>query len=317
MTTKNAHAPSSNERCPWRGVLAALVAPFHEDGRVDFRSLEAQTDFVQESGVDGIVVNAHSGEAGKLNDEERRRIAEVVLKRVGDRRPVIVGASGPSNHVAVEFGRHAKDNGASGLLASPPPGAAFAESQVQIFYDELDAAVGLPVMIQDSPHLVPVPLPPHLVSEIHREVQTAVAVKIEAPPTSTKMGAVARLSPGLAMFGGLDGAYLVDEMERGARGIVCGPAFPGELVQVVSAVRAGDIDGARRLHARTAELIRFLSQSLEFSFHATKRILQKRGILDSSAVRRPTTPFDERNERDLLRIATDAAVLPRTSPASH
>jgi dihydrodipicolinate synthase/N-acetylneuraminate lyase len=312
MTGKTSNH-ASGERCTWKGVLATLVTPFHEDGRVDIRSLEGLVDFELESGVAGLVVSSLGGEAFKLGDEERRRIAEVALKRANGRVPVLVGVSGSSNFVSVELARHAKAHGASGILASPPVGAAFAESQVQIFFDELDAAVGLPVMLQDSPHLVPVPLPPHLIAELHREIPSVVAAKIEAAPTSTKMGALLRVAPGLAMFGGLEGAFYVDELQRGACGILTGPAFPGDYVQITRAFRDGDVDGARRAHARIAELIRFVAQSTEFSFHATKRILHRLGVLASPSVRRPTSPFDEQNDRDCVRIATDAGVLPRSA----
>ncbi|HKD99554.1 MAG TPA: dihydrodipicolinate synthase family protein [Planctomycetota bacterium] len=314
MSAKNAHPPA--ERCPWKGVLATLVTPFHEDGRVDLRSLESLVDYELEAGVDGLVVGSLSGEALKLSEDERRRVAEAVVKRVGGRRPVLVGVSGTSNFVAVELARHAKENGAAGLVASPPFGSGFAESQIQIFFDELDAAVGLPLIVQDAPHLIRIPLSPHLIAELHRLIPSIVAVKVEALPSSTKMGAIARLAPGIAMFGGLEGAFYVDELERGAAGICASSALPGDLLAITSAFRNGDLDGARRAHARIAELIRFISQSPEFSFHATKRILVRLGVIQSPSVRRPTTPFDEQNERDCVRLATDAGVLPKRAAVS-
>jgi 4-hydroxy-tetrahydrodipicolinate synthase len=311
LTSRHANPTPASERCAWRGVFTALATPFQEDGRVDRASLEALVDFEIESGADGIVVHAPPGETEKLGDGERRSVTESVLKRAHGRLPVLVGVSAGSNYLAVELARHAKDHGAQGLLAAPPPGAAIAESQVRIFYDELDAAVELPVLLHDAVQRSAVPLSPHLLAEIHQETAAVVGALVESAPTATKMGALTRLAPTLACFGGLEGAFLLEELERGARGVVCGPAVPGDYVQILSAFRAQDVEGARRGHARIAELVRFLSQSAEFSYHATKHLLTHRGVFDRNTVRRPTSPFDEGNVRSLLRIAMDVGVIPR------
>ncbi len=306
------NSPSGkNERAPWSGVFVSLGTPFQDDEHLDVKSLESMVEFSIESGVSGLVVNSAQGEAFKLSTGERRLAAEAVLARAKGRIPVLVGVSGASNHGCVELARHAKEHGASGIMAAPPPGAAFTESQVQIFFDELDAAVGLPLMVQDAPHVVPIHLSPQVVANLFPEIGSVTAVKVEAPPTATKISAILRLEPALTIFGGLEGAFVVDELSRGARGVMCGPVLAGPMQQIMSAFQSGDPEGARRAHSRIAELIRFMSQSMEFGFHCSKRLLKVLGVIECTAVRRPTCPFDERNERDLLRISSEVGLLPK------
>src|SRR5262249_13716636 len=52
-----------------------------------------------------------------LTDEERRRVAEVVVETADRRVPVVIGVSGASAHHAAGFARHARKIGADAVIA--------------------------------------------------------------------------------------------------------------------------------------------------------------------------------------------------------
>ncbi|MBL8696570.1 MAG: dihydrodipicolinate synthase family protein [Planctomycetes bacterium] len=310
MSKSHSTSASPANRCAWKGIFVELATPFHEDERLDLKSLVAQAEFVAETGADGIVVCSRHGEADKLSIEERLRVAATVLEKLKQRTPVLVDVCAPSNYLSVELAKHAKDHGAAGILASPRLETTFTDSQVQIYFDELDAAVGLPVMVLDTPPASTVTLSSHLIANLFPEIGSVVAVKVEARPTSTKINAIARLEPSLAIFAAHHGARAADELSRGARGIICSAALSTPSQQVESAFRTGDLEGALRANSQCAELVGYLEQSEDFAHHCAKRLLHCMGVLDTSVVRRPTCPFDERNERELLRIAGECGAIP-------
>ena len=77
-----------------KGVFVISVTPFHENGAIDFDSLDRVTDFYLEKGATGITVLGMMGEAPKLTQAEAREIVGRVIKRAGS-TPVVAGVSAP------------------------------------------------------------------------------------------------------------------------------------------------------------------------------------------------------------------------------
>ena len=66
------------------GVFAIAPTPFHEDGAIDWASIDRMVDFYFEVGCDGLTVLGLLGEAGKLDPSEALAVAQRVIKRAGD-----------------------------------------------------------------------------------------------------------------------------------------------------------------------------------------------------------------------------------------
>ena len=54
------------------GTFAIAPTPFHDDGRIDERSIDRLTDFYAEVGCEGVTVLGILGEAPKLEPPRRR-----------------------------------------------------------------------------------------------------------------------------------------------------------------------------------------------------------------------------------------------------
>ncbi len=80
----------------WRGVFTILLTPFTEDGALDGDSLRREVDFLCEGGADGLVTPVNSSQSFLLSDDERRRVAEVVVERSGGRAPLVIGVAAPA-----------------------------------------------------------------------------------------------------------------------------------------------------------------------------------------------------------------------------
>ncbi len=77
------------------GTFAIAPTPFHDDGRIDERSIDRLTDFYAEVGCDGVTVLGILGEAPKLDAAEAEQVAMRFVKRADKAMQVIVGVSAP------------------------------------------------------------------------------------------------------------------------------------------------------------------------------------------------------------------------------
>ena len=63
------------------GTFAIAPTPFHDDGRIDEKSIDRLTDFYVEVGCDGVTVLGILGEAPKLDATEAEQVAIRFVKR--------------------------------------------------------------------------------------------------------------------------------------------------------------------------------------------------------------------------------------------
>src|SRR3954462_7453480 len=76
------------------GTFAIAPTPFHDDGRIDEKSIDRLTDFYAEVGCDGVTGLGILGEAPKLDAAEAEQVAIRFVKRAKDMQ-IIVGVSAP------------------------------------------------------------------------------------------------------------------------------------------------------------------------------------------------------------------------------
>ena len=97
----------------------------------------------------------------------------------------------------------------------------------------------------------------------------------------------------ISILVGNGGLFLDFEMERGADGAMTGYAFPELLIDVVKLSKAGKRDAAHDLFDAHLPLIRY-EQQPGAGLAVRKYVLQKRGIISSSAQRRPVSSSSSR-----------------------
>src|SRR6202030_2116703 len=102
------------------GTFAIAPTPFHDDGRIDEKSIDRLTDFYAEVGCEGVTVLGILGEAPKLDAAEAEQVAIRFVKRAKNMQ-VIVGVSAPGFATMRSLAKAARDAGAAGVMLAPPP----------------------------------------------------------------------------------------------------------------------------------------------------------------------------------------------------
>ncbi|MFF2327130.1 MULTISPECIES: dihydrodipicolinate synthase family protein [unclassified Streptomyces] len=283
----------------WRGVANIMVTPFTEDENIDVEGVGAVTRWAVEAGVDMLVPLGIMGEAHKLTDTER----DVVLRGVveaADGTPVVAGCTAESTRAVIVRAERAAELGASAVMVAPPRAAAGPELQRR-HYEAVAAASPLPVVLQDEPVTTGVRMAASTIGEIGR-LDRIAAVKVEEVPSPTKVSGILAANPDLPCFGGLGGLYMVEELDRGAVGIMTGFGFPEVLVAIHRAYASGDREEAQRIFWHAMPLIRYEAQLGVGGVSIRKKLLAERGVIATPAARQPVAAGDPEALPELRRL---------------
>jgi 4-hydroxy-tetrahydrodipicolinate synthase len=283
---------------PLRGILPVLVTPFDASLIIDEESLRAQVAFSLAAGVRGLVTTAISGEFFTLSDRERRQVVEIVVAENAGRLPVIATVNGVSAAHAVELTRDAAEAGADAVMAMPPYFARLPPDGVVAYFKAIATETPGPIVLQNAGGAPGAPVSPELLGRLFDEIPELAYVKEEVPPNSHNVGATAARLTGqaLGVFGGDGGLYMVGEHRRGATGNMPATEFLELTVRIFDLLAAGDEGAARTLHIR---LLAALTWRRPLGLAATKRVLQRRGIIRCAASRAPFPQPDAEDEREL------------------
>lgn len=78
----------------FKGLGIALVTPFASDGSVDYDVLKNLLDYQLKNGADFFCILATTGETPTLTKDEKQKIKELVVEKVGDKVPILIGCGG-------------------------------------------------------------------------------------------------------------------------------------------------------------------------------------------------------------------------------
>ncbi len=287
------------------GVYNIMATPFDDSGEVDLPSLGSLTKFQLARGVVGLTILGNLGEVRYLTDREREQVVDTTVSLVAGKVPVIVGMGFSGAHATIHHARVAAKAGAAGLMVAPPVGVRGQEAIVD-HYARVGGATSLPIVIYDEPLSSGVVMPPATLARIVEAVPTATVIKLEDPPTPAKLTLIRKFVGDRAqIFGGLGGAFFLEELTRGADGTMTGFAFTEILVGIYQQFAAGKGAKARAIFDRYLPLIRYEAQP-GIGLALRKEILRRRGAIRTSVLRPPAQPLDKETLAELE--ATLAAV---------
>ena len=297
-----------------QGVFPILNTTFHDDGSVDLESQVRLVHHLLEAGAHGLGLFGNASEGYTLLAEERIEILRRVVKEVNGRLPLVVSSGSTGTDAAVLLSKQAEDLGADALMVLPPFYMKTDAEGLMHYFGEISRAVRIPIMVQDAPLMTQVQIPVSLVTRMSVEIEQVRYVKIEAPPTAPKVSAVVDAG-GPTVFGGLNGQFMIEEINRGARGVMPGSDMIPIYVEIWNRIEQGDQANAWRIFAQALPLMRYELQP-GMGVSAMKHNLVAAGVIRSARVRHPTASLDARclTELKVLReLAQAAAGVPATA----
>jgi len=284
------------------GIHFMMPTPFDEKGRVDEESIPALVELAMKAGCRGVVCLGVMGEISRLSDTESRLVSERVIKEAGDKLTVTIGASATGTDIAVQRSLLAAELGATAVMVAPAPVAKQNLEAVFGYYKALASTVNIPIVVQDYPRESNVFMPANFIARLCQELETVKYLKLEDPPTPPKVTVIKNLvGERLGIFGGLGGAFLYEELKRGACGTMTGFAYPEILVRVYNHVVSGELEKAAEVFYHYLPVIRYEAQD-GIGLALRKEVFKRRGILRCAKVRHPGAEIDEVTRQELYQL---------------
>jgi 4-hydroxy-tetrahydrodipicolinate synthase len=295
------------------GIFPILNTTFDDDGALDLESQLRLVHHLLEAGAHGLGLFGNASEGYTLLAEERIRILRLVAKEVNGRVPLVVSSGHTGTDGAVLLSKEAEDLGADALMVLPPFYMKTDGEGLMHYFGAISRAIRIPIMVQDAPLMTQVQMPASLVTRMSAEIEQVRYIKIEAPPTAPKVSAVVDAG-GPIVFGGLNGQFMIEEINRGARGVMPGSDMIPVYVEIWNRIKQGDQANAWKVFAQALPLIRYELQP-GMGVSAMKHNLLAAGVIRSARVRHPTASLDAHclSELKVLReLAQDAASVSAT-----
>ncbi len=236
------------------GLTPAVITPFTADDEVDVAALTANVSHLVAHGAQGFVATGTMGEAGQLDDAERRLVIETVVAAAGD-LPVLSGVSAGSTKAAVKNAVIAREAGCAGVMCLPPLAYRGTLAETIAFYRAVADAAQLPVMAYNNPEASGIDLSPADIAAIAEAVPQITCVK-ECSGDARRIAGLLEITSLDILVGGDD--WALEGYAAGAVGWVTGVGniAPRECRELQDHVLAGRLAEAREIYPRLLPLAR-------------------------------------------------------------
>ena len=139
-----------------RGIIPPMVTPLLSGDVLDKEGAARIVEHMIGGGVHAIFLLGTTGEAQSISMALRYEFVELVCKLVAGRVPVLVAVSDTSIDESVKFAAFAKEQGAAGVVATPPYYYPMSQSDVIVYFTALADRSPLPVYLYNMPSHVKV-----------------------------------------------------------------------------------------------------------------------------------------------------------------
>ena len=273
--------------------LVALITPMHEEGSIDFPSLEKLVDWHIENQTDGLVILGTTGESATIEHHERSQIISCVMGRVQHRIPIIVGAGTNNTKQTIVFAEEAMEQGADAVLLVTPYYNKPTQEGLYQHYRAIAKAVPIPQILYNVPGRTGCDLLPHTVARL-TEFSNIIGLK-EATGKIDRLKQLLDLNIKMDFYSG-DDATAMEFLLLGGRGVISVAAnvVPKLFHDLCSAALAKNHQRAEKINASLIDLYAVLF--VESNPIPTKWILQKMGLIHSG-IRLPLTQLSSQHHK--------------------
>lgn len=272
-----------------KGILAAIITPFDEDGHVEFEHLAGVARFLLEKGVHGLFTCGTSGEGALMSDEQRKAVSEAIVNEVAGRVPVVVHAGAASTDKTVELAKHADDIGAQAVgVVSPYYFHPDTEGLIE-HYRTVAEAISIPVFVYNIPECTGFNITPDIMRRL-LEIENVIGFK-DSSGRLSQIQEVMRTAPKpIIAINGSDG-LLFSSLMIGTDAQISGSAnvVPELMVGIYEHCRKGEYKKALSLQNTWREVMQVVF-SMGLPSASIKTALELRGV-KAGIPKRPLRPM--------------------------
>jgi 4-hydroxy-tetrahydrodipicolinate synthase len=269
------------------GVTTAMVTPFDENGKVDLGMVEEIAEFLISKGVHCLYPLGTTGEMLRLSVEERKVVAETVVKKANGRVTVYIHTGAMNEEDTIELSKHAHVIGADGIGVVSPVFFFANDKELETYFVNVASSVpdNFPMYLYGIPQLAGNDIKPEVAQRVADRCKNVIGLKYSYPDYLRVNEYLALNQGEFSVVPGADKLFL-PALAMGCEGVVSGVscAYPEPFVAVYNAFIENDMVKARKMQRIAIEYCELLRNGSNMSFF--KEALKLRGI-DAGHMRAP------------------------------
>lgn len=286
------------------GIVPIIPVPFYDDESINEADLARVVRFAGSNGATGMCLPAYGSEFYKLSDREREHAVAVAIEANAGSVPLIAQANHPSASIAAATATRYQQSGADMISVAVPRMFGLRDSDVLRYLGRVASAIDIPLLVQDFNPGGPT-IGHEDIFQLHRQHPNFEYAKLEEPLMADKVVAIRdRVGDNVGILEGWGGMYMLELIPLGICGVMPGVPLLEPLARVYLLRKSGQTRAALDLMGKLLPFINFTLQNFEVFLHTEKRLLVKRGLFESAAVRDATYTLSAPN-RDYVDLLCD------------
>lgn len=261
------------------GVTTAMTTPFREDGSVDLAAMAQQCEMLIAKGVQCLYPIGTTGEMLRMTLEERKQIAETVVKTAAGRVTVYIHCGAATQEDTIALMQHAQAIGADGVGVVTPQFFGMNPREMETFYVTIAQSVApdFPLYLYNIPQCAANDLQTEVVQRIAERCPNVVGIKYSFADINRTLDYLGVNGGNFSVMHGCD-RVLIAMLALGCDGTVSGISgiFPEPFVNVYKAYQEGDLATARDWQKKAAKITDILRAGSNMAYF--KEALRLRGL---------------------------------------
>jgi len=273
------------------GTGVAVVTPFTDDLKVDFKSLQNLINYLIDSDIRYLVAMGTTAESPTISVDEKKQIFDCFVETVNGRVPLIMGLGGNDTMALQRALQQLDTTGFSAILSVSPYYNRPTQEGIYQHYKALDAVTPLPLILYNVPGRTSSNINAETTLRIAHDCTNVIGIK----------DAGGDLEQGKAVLDGRPDDFIVlsgdDEtaiplIQSGAEGVisVIAGGFPRFFSKGVAAALKGDENKANEIATLAQPIIDLLF--VEGNPGGIKTVLHQRGLIENQ-LRLPLVPVSD------------------------
>jgi len=237
-----------------KGSIVALVTPMHDDGKVDWESLDALLEMHVKAGTGAIVAVGTTGESSTLTVREHTEVISRVVQTINGAIPVIAGTGANSTAEAIILTEAAQNDGADACLLVTPYYNKPTQEGLYQHHRKIAEAVSIPQILYNVPGRTAVDMLPETVERL-ADIENIIGIKDATGDLQRGKKMLEICKDRMAVYSG-DDETAAELMLMGAQGNISVTAnvAPAEMAELCELAMAGSRQAARELNSKLEPL---------------------------------------------------------------
>jgi 4-hydroxy-tetrahydrodipicolinate synthase len=290
----------------FKGSLVAIATPMHEDGSLDFKSMEELIEFHISNKTDAIVAVGTTGESATLDFNEHSEVIKTTISIINKRIPLIAGSGANSTSEALELTQRSKDLGADACLLVTPYYNKPTQNGLYCHYKKIADEVSIPQILYNVPGRTSVDMLPDTVYKLSSH-PNIIGIKEASGDLSRSSELLEKCSENISIFTGDDKTSMRDIL-MGFDGNISVTAniAPLEMHNMCMYAKKGDKKNAEIINNKLDALHDKIF--VESNPIPVKWALHRMGLI-KKGIRLPLTWMDKKFEESLETSLIEAAII--------